>query len=529
MFDEMSKKKPDFCTAILQNLQLETVVFEQNLFMSSKQVGTFDKTTEYSCNFVAMGEKPEGSYVKKYKENFTFSSPYFHYMINCSIWPDGVDNMIYYFLNNLMEYDTSKNQRNEYISSFLKNLSNPDHLDLNQLPNVFFFFQDPKLNDNEFFLNTFAKIFFTVFITIINFYITLKTYMFNNSKELAKSDQQFYNKILKSLDFIVIKKKKISWNDCYRYYMTIYKEITTNKACAKIFEDDINNINDVSFRSIELLNRNSIGIYSIDNDKCQVVIRMDINKTNLKTMIHSLSSKTELYLKNEPLTVSVGHSAKELIVKDNSYHSAITFDQFLDYLRTYHNRNVYEKNSENESLTKVNQFLKNHFGIRNVSRLPVYRKFKFNIIEGNFEHAVFNFFQFWFVENNEKTGEYFLDEFYNDWSYVRNSILFLIELIKKSKNFEDSKMIFQDENFSYILNKMGCPRQISDLKSFFKKKIEPRHKEVKCKWSFSYVSQPYIDRQEVKPQLHFFLFIAKCLNQNPLQYLSGFEYIPEVT
>ena len=77
---------------------------------------------------------------------------------------------------------------------------------------------------------------------------------------------------------------------------------------------------------------------------------------------------------------------------------------------------------------------------------------------------------------------------------------------------------------------MSNPTTISELKSFLESNIiEPTHKEVKCKWSFSYVSQPSIQTQKVKPQLHFFLFIAKCLNHNPLQYLDGFEYIPTVT
>jgi hypothetical protein len=525
MFDEMSEKKPDFCTAILKRLQLETVEFEQELFTDSRETGYVSKNKAYFCDFLVMGEQRTDKYLVYQRKKFTFPVPFNHAMTNCRIWTDGEDNMIYYFLNNLMGFNTSEKDRNEYISLFLQNLIFPDDLSLNLLPEVFFFYKERNIRDVEFFLNTFAKIFFTVFITMIHFYIKLRTYLFNNSNELTKEKKTFYINILDSLRFITNQNKKISWNHHYKHYLTIYKQITTNAACAEIFGSfDIGN---VSFSSLILLNHNLIEIKKIANSKCHVKIHMHINKENLKKMIHSLSSQTDFYLKNEPLAVSDDYSAKSLKTKNENYNYSITFERFLNYLQKYHDRDFFQKNSETESLTNVTQFLKDHLGIRNVSTSPVYRKFKSNIIKKNFQHAVFNFFQFWFLENNEKTGEYFLDNFYDNWSYVRNSILFLIELIQKSKIIEDSKTIFEDEKLCYMLTEMHHPKTILELKNFFKLYyIEPEHKEVKCKWSFSYVYSPHIETQDVKPQLHFFLFIAKCLNHNPLQHLSGFEYIP---
>jgi hypothetical protein len=528
----MSEKTPDFCTAVFQKLQLERVTFKQTLSTSSKVSGTFARNKEDYCNFRVMGDSipKDHTYITYQKKIFTCEVPSNERMVNCPIWPKEQDNMISYFLKNLAKYDPSNIDRDKYISLFLNNLIYPEDLNLNLLPDVFFFYKDPDMKDSHFFLNTFAKIFFTVFITIILFYINLRTYLFINRNELDEPRKNLYANILECMRPIINERKEISLNERYRHYLTMYKQITTNGNCAEIFKDSINNTQNVSFPSEILLSFNSFSIRSDSSNNCHVEIEMNINKENLKKMIGLLSSKTESYLKIVKIPVDVEPDAEKLTVRDKSYNYSITFDQFLKYSELYHGRNVHEKNSETESLTKVTKFLEYHLGIRNVSTLLLYRNFKSNITTKNFQNAVFNFFQFWFLENNKKTGEYFLDEFYNDWGYVRNSILFLIELIKKSKNFDDSKIIVQDEKFSYILTEIGGPTKISDLKSFFKLNyIEPEHKEVKCKWSFSYVSQPFDQTQEIKPQLHFFLFIAKCLNHNPLQYISGFEYIPTET
>jgi len=532
----MSEKTPDFCTAILEKLQLETVKFEQDLFMYSTETGRLSKTKEDNCDFLVMKE-PETdtkTFLPYKKKIFTFTVPTHDAMTSCPIWTDKVDNMIYYFLKNLMKFDISKvhtdnSDRSNYILLFLQNLIHRDELELNLLPDVFFFHATPKIKDNHFFLNTFAKIFFTVFITIILFDINLRTYLFDNSNEIEESKKTFYKNILDELHSITDQKTPILWNNHYKRYLTIYKNITREKTFAEIFNNSID-IETDSFSPLILLNENLISIVRINNHRCRVKIHMDINKENLKTMIRSLSSQTKSYLKKVPIPVSDEPSAEQVSVHEEQYDASITFDQFLESWELYRGRNITKKNSETESLTKVTKFLEDHLGIRNVSTSPVYRKFKLNIYEKKFQNAVFNFFEFWFLENIKKKGEYFLDKFYNDWSYVRNSILFLIELIQKSKNFEDSKKIFKDKKFSYILTEMGNPERIEELKSFLESYIiEPEHKEVKCKWSFSYVSQPFIQTQEVKPQLHFFLFIAKCLNHNPLQHLSGFEYIPTET